>query len=165
MLTVAEESSDRRRVNRPHELPRARQRRHAESVQSVWWGGQLPAKPVVGTFYRVTAGDVPGEDDFKSNAERGRRPRDRELMHREEHRAISVYSNPADASRAISMFPLLGRFAVQLVIRRGAVITGRWQPERLRSHWNLWGAPADFLRHVRRVGLDADTLDRLAEQG
>jgi predicted RNase H-like HicB family nuclease len=66
--------------------------------------------------------------------------------------------------RAMQMFPNLGRFAARLVIPRGAPITGRWQPAELRSHWNLWGAPADLRASVREEGLTADQLDALAQR-
>jgi hypothetical protein len=113
----------------------------------------------VGTCYRLTQDAAPAEDDFRSNKDRGRRPLGREKWDNAEYRAVSVYSSPRDAADALRRFPQTGRFAARLLITRGAPITGKWAPTRHRSHWNLWGAPADLLACVREEGLTADQLD------
>ncbi len=104
-------------------------------------------------FFHMVATDPPTIDDFCSNQQKGRTPRQPLTTEQQELRSgISAYESWAQARRKAGAFPWLGDYIAELHIPPDSEIRTR-RTTNSCGHWTLWGDPAMLLACVVSVTL------------
>jgi hypothetical protein len=102
------------------------------------------------SFYRIVRNDPPTQDDFTSNAAKGRPLRDTDPETRRLWDGISVQATEAQSRRRVRQYPLLGRYIARIELPADAPVRAE-RTTRIPGHYTLWGDPAALLRYVVAV--------------
>ncbi len=99
-------------------------------------------------IYRIIRGAQPSREDFLSDEESGKLPRDETREKLRRHRGFSIWLTERNARAIARRFPQLGSHIVEVRLPSGALL----EPfDRTPDHNTAYGDSDDFLGQVVRV--------------